>query len=584
MRVGFVGCLGVGIAACSSPPLGKDRTESGEAVDTAADGEGSGGTTDSSDSGDAVDSGDSGTTGPTEAVSVEMSDRIDCADPSVRDRDGAFHFLEDPDGLGSIEVFPGGLPGATMSAAIGDLNGDGELDIVHGKPDGPVVMLGRGDGTFVPASDGAWPVHPDGTGIASGIVLTDLDGDGDLDGIMTDRFHAPARYSNRGDGTFDVSWDLGEAFVDGGQIGPSLGDVDGDGHLELLVGGHQSSTFTAAEPTDPTPAGLYTLETGAITESGVALPESASAGYTFVTSLFDVDNDGDLDAYLANDHGAFSASNALLLGEGSAPDRTLVPDHTDSGLEVHMAAMSIAVGDLNEDGLPDIAVSNWGSPKLFLSDPDWGWFDAALTSGLDHAPDASVGWGTDFGDYDNDGDLDVYMAFGYLPDGEDDGRPNPNRQEDMFFENDGTGNFTNIAAELGVDDEYVGRTALMVDFNHDGFLDLYLGRQYRQPKVWLARCSTANWLSVALEGTMPNPLAYGAKVEIQTAAGTQTRWIRGGGVGFNGAPPPVAHFGLGSEEQVSELRITWPDGQRSVLTDLESRREYRVRRVAESEG
>ncbi|HCH64344.1 MAG TPA: hypothetical protein DFR83_16180, partial [Deltaproteobacteria bacterium] len=568
MRSGWMPVWGLfGVACTGSPkttPSDAPALPPSEETDTND-------TPDSAEPSDSADSADSGSPVPPDRITVTISEPVICAHPSSRETEGPFESIHDTEGLDSIDHFGGGLPGATSSAAVGDLDGDGILDLIYGKPDGPRVMLGQGDGTFRAAPDGAWPL-PDDTPAVSGIVLADLDLDGDLDAVVTDRFHPPARYMNRGDGTFEARWDLGRERAELGHHGPSLGDIDGDGHLDLLVGGHQTSTFVPAESTPASRAGWFSLSTGALVDRSDDLPAEAHQGYTFVVAQLDLDDDGSTDTYFANDHGSFGPSNALLWGTGEAPERTLIPDTTDSGLEVHMAAMAIAAGDLNHDGLPDLALSNWGSPKLFLSDPAWGWFDAALSRGLDHAPEASVGWGTDFGDYDNDGDLDVYMVFGVLPGGADDGRPNPNEQADMFFENMGDAYFESIGGALGIDDIYAGRTAMMVDLNKDGFLDLYLGRQLRPPRVWMARCSDARWLSIALADASPNPQAYGAKVELETADGTQTRWIQGGGQSFGASKPPVAHFGLGTADSVATARITWPDGSTTVLHDLETRR------------
>ena len=506
---------------------------------------------------------------------------VRCAAPTERAEQGPVYWVEDPEGFAALDDFPGGAagpPGSTMSIGVGDIDGDGVRDVVFGRPDGVRLFLGLGDGRFRPAPEGAWPEAVDISLHVSGVVLVDTDEDGDLDVIVVYRSRPPRRFTNDGSGVFTGHDELGPGDGVTAHIGPSMADLDGDGQLELLVGGHQAVPFTAADPPPPMEAALYTLSEGVLAPSPHVLPPMAHVGYTFMTTLVDLDMDGRTDAYLANDHGLFGGPNRVLWNRESDGDMRLEDGSGRSGLQVVMAGMGIAVGDVNLDGHPDLALSNWGPPSLFLSDTIGGWYDAALVRGVVDTEEASVGWGTEFGDLDNDGDLDLAMVFGWLPGDREAEEPNEREQPDKLFLNDGTGHFTEVAAEWGVADPDINRSSLLVDLNGDGFLDQIIAPQFAPPKVWMSRCDDSAWLEIDLEQPPPNRDAVGAIVQVVDGDQVWTRWLFASGRSFGSSAPLEAHFGLGSRDRVERVLVTWPDGSVSESRDVETRRRVLIRR------
>ncbi len=511
-------------------------------------------------------------------VHTDPAPAAPCADPEARARLGPGAWVDDPTGPAALGDFAGELPGSTMSMAVGDIDGDGVFDLVYGRPDGVRLYHGTGDGRFAPMAPGAWPGLEPADQLLSGVILVDLDDDGDLDVVATHRTRLPRRYENDGHGHFTAHDDLDPSPAPLAHVGSAVGDLDGDGQLDLFVGGNQPARFDPADPVPAEPAAVFDLAGGVLRPHSVALPAAAHPGYTFVTGLVDLDEDGLLDALLINDHGAFGGPNQLLWNRSRPGTLDFAVDDGSHGLTLTMLGMGLGVGDLNDDGRPDLAISNRGTPKLLLSTPDGAWYDTAWASGVRDSDRSSVGWGTAFGDLDNDGDLDLSMVFGMLPGVGDEHFPNDPEQPDKLFLNDGTGQFTDVAAAWGLDDRSVGRSSVLADLNGDGFLDVVLAPQFAPPRVWLARCDTQAWLAVALVQPPPNIDAVGAKVQVVAGDRVWTRWVAAGGRSFGASPPLVLHFGLGMRDRVDRVLVTWPDGAVTEATDLATRQRIELGR------
>lgn len=183
-------------------------------------------------------------------------------------------------------------------------------------------------------------------------------------------------------------------------------------------------------------------------------------------------------------------------------------------------------------------------------------------------------WDTKLGDYDNDGDLDVYVVNGTWV-------PNEVSPSNLFFENDGQGHFTEASGPFGLEDYLMTAAALQFDMDNDGDLDV-LTHTVNGPLVLFRNNSQNAALTVALQDMAGNRDGIGAVLTLTTLDGRKLlREVQLGG-GFMSFDAPVAHFGLGTASQAKQLRIKWPDGQETVIQGpLSAGVTYQITRAAQ---
>ena len=488
-----------------------------------------------------------------------------------------------------------------------DYNRDGYLDIflvnggrVPGGEKGPspdhALYRNQRDGTFeeVGKQSGIEPNRAYGQGVA----VADYDNDG-FDDLFITNFNGPnLLYHNQGDGRFlEVARKAGVASVGRWSTGAAFLDYDKDGHLDLYVARYVNNsfennsrcgslvddslhTYCTPEIYEGIPDLLY-RNNGDGTFSDVTdssgLSHFAGKGLGVIT--FDYNQDGWTDIYVAND----TDPNFLFENES---DGTWKEEALARGAAVDVngnsqAGMGVAVGDLNRDGLPDLAVSNFDFEYLILYRQLSGGFfeDASSLAGVEIPSSPYVGFGLGFFDFDNDSDLDLFLANGHVYDNAHRVHPGSSYQQPKLLFENSKGRFSEVAARHGqaLIQPQVSRGACFGDYDNDGDLDVLVSNCGGSPMLLRNDGGNQNnWLSLQLVGTESNRNGIGARIRLTLDNLPLEAQVSGGG-SYLSASDYRAHFGLGNRNVVRRLEVFWPSGAVDVRTEISSRQFLTIR-------
>jgi len=474
-------------------------------------------------------------------------------------------------------------------AALADLDGDDDLDayLLQGGPfppgaptsDGgprPVdrLFLGDGAGRFADATAASGAAANDG--YAMGLALGDADGDGDLDVYVTafgpdvlllNDGHARFADGTAAAGLGDERWTSAAVFFDAEADGDQdlfvTGYVQIDTDHPLWCGEHREGWRSYCHPDAYTglPPRFWRNDGGArfrdaTAEAGLALPpDQPGKGLGAIT--LDVEGDGDLDLYVAND----SVENKLWLnrGDGTFEDGTLLSGTGVDGTGRTEAGMGLATGDVDGDLDVEIFVTNFDdeSNTLYRNDGGGLFTDATMPAGLDAPSRLLVGFGTVLTDFDNDGDLDLAVANGHIIDNIQlyhDGKRW--KQPAQLFLNDGRGRFTDETARAGdlSKEPLVGRGLYAGDIDRDGDADLLL-TQCGGRALLLANMGPPG--AVGHPAVRLSGLPTGTRVLARTAGGRSVLREAGTQTSYFGACEPDLLLSSGGEALV-ELRLRAP--------------------------
>ncbi|MXY81430.1 MAG: CRTAC1 family protein [Gemmatimonadetes bacterium] len=492
-------------------------------------------------------------------------------------------------------------------SAFFDYDRDGDLDLyvlngsrVGGFPgrDRPRNALYRNEGaTFSNATEESGLGD---TGWGMGCAVADYDNDGDADLYVTN-YGRNALYENRGDGAFaDVAQRAGVFGEEAFSTGCAFFDYDRDGDLDLYVANYID--FDHFMETTPDrrhewrgltvhfgPQGMrgeadvfYRNE-----GEGVFSDATAAAGLVDRDMLYglgvvagDYDNDGDSDVYVANDTGP----NYLYenRGDGTFTDVAWMKGAAYGEGGQPQGCMGIAFGDYDNDAYPDILVTNFWEETNTLYHNDGGRFFSDLTfdAGVGLESFQFLAWGTEFFDYDNDSDKDLFVANGHV-------YPQVDRanlgvsyaQTNQLFENRGDGTFAEVSltSGAGLQIEKVSRGAAFGDYDEDGDLDIFVLELNDLPTLLRNDGGDQNnYLIVRTEGTKSNRDGIGARVKLRCGDVTQVNEVRSGSSYLSQNDLRV-HFGLGECTTVDRLEVFWPSGLAESVEDLSVNRVLVIR-------
>lgn len=509
--------------------------------------------------------------------------------PAVWAQDASPAFRDATPGSGIRFVHSNGATGTKQykevvgsGVCLLDADGDGLLDLYLVNCAGPNRLYRNlGELRFEDVTGAAGVADAEGWGM--GAVAADFDGDGDDDLFVTNV--GPNRlFRNRGNATFeeigaaagvdDARWGAGAAFL----------DADGDDRLDLFVANYVQQ----AEPDTNHCFGvrgtlplychprMYPAEEdifyrnrgdGTFEDATASGGFSGHAGRGLGVTAADVDDDGFVDLYVAND----LDPNFLYrnLGDGTFEEIATISGcgYNEDGREE--SGMGIAIEDYDGTGTMDILVTNFQneSNTLYRQEEGGFFFDESAPSGLGAPSLPRLAWGTHFFDADLDGWLDLYVANGHTEsDIELVDQLATWKQPDQWFRNLGDGTFQEVAVPA-LEVPRVGRGAAFGDLDGDGDTDVILNNQ-NGPATLLENTARAAWIGLDVRQDSGNTRGVGWRVVARTEDGREfTREFRAGGSYLSGNDPRIV-LGLGDTPSPVTVTLRRGPGRETVLGPL----------------
>lgn len=489
--------------------------------------------------------------------------------------------LFDYDNDGWLDIFL--VQGATVETVGTDRNGTSRL------------YRNRRDGTFQDVTESAGLSH---RGWGMGVAFADYDGDGWTD-IYVTCLGPNVLYRNNGDGTFtdvtaragvgDPRWSTSAAFA----------DYDGDGLPDLYVANYIDVSPQRLPPRSSActylgknvmcgPRGLPGAHdvlyrnrgdgtfVDVTREAGVAVPDPF---YGLGVIWTDLDQDGDLDLFVAND----ATPNLFFVndGRGRFEEMGFLSGLAVSGDGAMQASMGIDVADYDNDGRLDLFSTHFASDysTLYRQQGPLSFRDVSGEARIQQSEWLLVAWGVRFVDLNHDGWKDLVHVNGHVyPFLAEGGFRERYAQPGSLYMNLRDGTFREAAAEAGPDftAESVARGAAFGDIDNDGDIDILVAVLGGSPRLLRNdRTESRYWVMIRTAGDGPNPERLGSRIRVTAGGLSQLGEVRRT-VGIYSAGDPRVHFGLGEAGVIDQIEVFWPDGTVTRYPQVPAGRHYLI--------
>ena len=469
----------------------------------------------------------------------------------------------------------------------------GPSDFYNPKtPSKNALYRNNGDGTFTDVTDKAGVACGQMGNFGMGAAASDYDGDGFQDLYVTN-YGTNVLFHNNGNGTFTNVTDKAGVAAPNWSTCATWFDFDNDSKLDLFVSSFVQYSGTGTifcgdnrigrryycvpRVFKPRPSYLFRNEGGGkfadvSKDSGIA----SSLGKSFGAVATDINNDGLMDLFVAND----TLANFLFVnkGKGKFEEVGLLSGvaYSDSGAP--RSGMGVDATDYDADGWQDLFVANIDQElfSLYQNQKDLTFIDKPGEIGP--ATRLLSGWGLRFFDFDNDGDPDLILANGHPDDMVEIQSLKVKYKEPLLlFEND-NGTFKNVSAISGeaFSKDWPARGLSVGDYDNDGDLDVLIINNGAAPVLLRNEGGNRNnWVGLNLVATKSNPGAVGAIIKWE-AGGKKFQRLKTAGGSYLASHDPREILGIGQATKIDSIEIKWPSGRVDKLTNPPLRKYMKV--------
>jgi hypothetical protein len=376
------------------------------------------------------------------------------------------------------------------------------------------------------------------------IIAVDYDNDGDRDIFITNIKGKLKLYRNDGGNYTDVTVSAGLTNDSVNATAAIWFDYNRDGLLDLYVGiysGYLTNTLY--------PNRMYKNMGNGQFQDVTASTNTANTGNKVLAlTVIDYNNDNWPDIYIASDR---RVGNAMLRNNGNG---TFTNTSVQTGTYYELDAMGLSAGDYNNDGYFDLYISNGQEGNVFLKNNGNGTFsNVAVTLGMTIN---KICWGNNFFDYDNDGDLDLFVCAS---------GGSPNRSNELW-KNNGNGTFTKVT-NAGFNDDFQSYGNAIGDFDNNGYYDIATLNEGDNISLWKSSGGTNNWIKIKLQGVYSNREGIGSQITVYRNGQSFTRYVNCG-QSYCSENSLTQLYGAGTVNTIDSIKVYWPSSAINMIRNI----------------